>query len=109
MLVDLCLTDDTLIFLGDLNAKTGDDRDGYESCFGPYGFESNHGESRQPQTLVPTALYQNMKAPHFPSISRKSKVEDTVPGSYGFRGPICAYSNRGDRRNETDHVCVGGR
>ena len=40
MVVVSCPKGDTLIVLGDLNATTGTDRDGCESCVGPYGFGS---------------------------------------------------------------------
>ena len=35
--VDQCLRRDTLLVLGDFNASTGTDRDGYETCVGPHG------------------------------------------------------------------------
>ena len=35
--VDQCPRRDTLLFLGDFNASTGTDRDGYETCVGPHG------------------------------------------------------------------------
>ena len=35
--VDQCPRRDTLRVLGDLNALTGTDRDGYETCVGPHG------------------------------------------------------------------------
>ena len=35
--VDQCPRRDTLTVLGDLNASTGTDRDGYEMCVGPHG------------------------------------------------------------------------
>ena len=35
--VDHCPKRDTLLVLGDFNASTGTDRDGYESCVCPYG------------------------------------------------------------------------
>ena len=37
--VDQCPRQDTLLVLGDLNASTGTDRDGYETCVGPMGLE----------------------------------------------------------------------
>ena len=33
--VDQCPRRDTLLVLGDFNASTGTDRDGYETCVGP--------------------------------------------------------------------------
>ena len=36
-LVDQCPRRDKLLVLGDLNALTGTDRDGYEMCVGPHG------------------------------------------------------------------------
>ena len=35
--VDQCPRRDTLLVLGDFNASTGTDRDGYETCVGPHG------------------------------------------------------------------------
>ena len=35
--VDWCPRRDTLLVLGDFNALTGTDRDGYETCVGPHG------------------------------------------------------------------------
>ena len=35
--VDECPRRDTLLVLGDFNASTGTDRDGYETCVGPHG------------------------------------------------------------------------
>ena len=35
--VDQCPRRDTLLVLGDFNASTGTDRDGYEMCVGPHG------------------------------------------------------------------------
>ena len=35
--VDQCPKEDTLLVLGDFNASTGTDRDGYETCVGPHG------------------------------------------------------------------------
>ena len=35
--VDQCPKRDTILVLGDFNASTGTDRDGYEACVGPHG------------------------------------------------------------------------
>ena len=35
--VDQCPRRDTLLVLGDFNASTGTDRDGYETCVSPHG------------------------------------------------------------------------
>ena len=35
--VDQCPSRDTLLVLGDFNASTGTDRDGYETCVDPHG------------------------------------------------------------------------
>ena len=35
--VDQCPRRDTLLVLGDFNASTGTERDGYETCVGPHG------------------------------------------------------------------------
>ena len=35
--VDQCPRQDTLLVLGDFNASTGTDKDGYETCVGPHG------------------------------------------------------------------------
>ena len=37
--VHQCPRRDTLLVLGDFNALTGTDRDGYETCVGPMGLE----------------------------------------------------------------------
>ena len=37
--VDQCPRRDTLLILGDFNASTGTERDGYEMCVGPMGLE----------------------------------------------------------------------
>ena len=37
--VDQCPRGDTLLVLGDFNASTGTDRDGYETCVVPMGQE----------------------------------------------------------------------
>ena len=37
MVVDSCSKRDRLIVVGDFNANTGTDRDGYQSCVGPHG------------------------------------------------------------------------
>ena len=37
--VDQCPRRDTLLVLGDFNASTGTDWDGYETCVGPHGSE----------------------------------------------------------------------
>ena len=37
MVVDLCPKGYNLIVLGDFNANTGTDRDGFQSCVGPHG------------------------------------------------------------------------
>ena len=37
--VDRCPRRDTLLVLGDFNALTGTERDGYETCVGPMGLE----------------------------------------------------------------------
>ena len=58
MVVDSCPKGDTLIVLGDFNATTGTDRDGYQSCVGP------HGSVRE------------MKAPQCSLTLRKSETED---------------------------------
>jgi len=36
-LIDQCTRRDTLLVLGDFNASTGTDRDGYETLVGPHG------------------------------------------------------------------------
>ena len=36
-MIDQCPRRDTLLVLGDFNASTGTDRDGYETCVGPHG------------------------------------------------------------------------
>ena len=41
-LVDQCPRRDTLLVLGDFNASTGTNRDGYETCVGPHGSGSGN-------------------------------------------------------------------
>ena len=45
--VDQCRRRDTLLVLGDFNAPTGTDRDGYETCVGPPGSATvNHNGTK---------------------------------------------------------------
>ena len=45
--VDQCPRRDTLLVLGDFNASTGTDRDGYKMCVGPHGFGTvNHNSTK---------------------------------------------------------------
>ena len=45
MVVDSCLSADNLIVLGDFNATTGTERDGYQSCVRPHGSGSRDESS----------------------------------------------------------------
>ena len=49
-LVDQCPRRDTLLVLGDFNASTGTDRDGYETCVGPHGSGTVNQNSKKSWT-----------------------------------------------------------
>ena len=92
-LVDQCPRRDTLLVLGDFNASTGTDRDGYETCVGPHG----SGTVTQNSTK-------------FLDFARSHGLR--VAGSW-FQRPQAHrwtwYSNAGSVAKEIDHVLVDGR
>ena len=91
--LDQCPRGDTLLVLGDFNASTGADRDGYETCIGPHG----SGIRRQNGSrLLDFAKGRGLR----------------VAGSW-FQRPErhrwTWYSNTGNVAKEIDHVLVDGR
>ena len=93
MVVDSCPKGDTLIVLGDFNATTGTDRDGYQSCVGPHGSGSRDESSSM---LLDFAKSRRLR----------------IAGSWFQRPDLHRwtwYSNTGGARKEIDHVLVGGR
>ena len=51
--VDQCPRRDTLLVLGDFNASTGTDRDGYETCVGPDGSGTvNQNSNSEPGHVI---------------------------------------------------------
>ena len=91
--LDQCPRGDTLLVLGDFNASTGTDRDGYETCIGPHG----SGIRRQNGSrLLDFAKGRGLR----------------VAGSW-FQRPErhrwTWYSNTGNVAKEIDHVLVDGR
>ena len=91
--VDQCPRRDILLVLGDFNALTGTDRDGYETCFGP----NESGTVNQNSTkFLDSARSHGLR----------------VAGSW-FQHPQAHrwtwYSNAGGVAKENDHVLVDGR
>ena len=90
--VDQCPRRDTLLVLGDFNASTGTDRDGYETCVGPHGSGT-----------------VNQNSTKFFDFARSHGLK--VAGSW-FQCPQTHhwtwYSNAGGVAKEIDHVLVDG-
>ena len=84
---------DILLVLGDFNASTGTDRDGYETCVGPHGSET-----------------MNQNGIKFLDFGRSHGLR--VAGSW-FQRPQAHrwtwYSNTGGVAKEIDHDLVDGR
>ena len=91
--VDQCPKRNTLLVLGDFNASTGTDREGYETCVGPHG-----------SGIV------NLNNIKFLDFARSHGLR--LAGSW-FQHPQAHrwtwYSNAGGVANEIDHVLVDGR
>ena len=91
--VDQCPRQDTLLVLGDCNALTGTDRDGYEMCVGPHGSGT-----------------VNQKSTKFHAFARSQGLR--VAGSW-FQWPQAHrwtwYSNDGDVAKEIDHLLIDGQ
>ena len=91
--VDQCSRRDTLLVLGDFNASFGIDRDGYETCVGPYGSGT-----------------VNLNSTKFFDFAKSLGLR--VAGSW-FQHPQAHrwswYSNAGGVAKEIDHVLVDGR
>ena len=88
--VDQCPRQDTLLVLGDFNASTGTDRDGYETCVDPHG----SGTVKQNST----------KFLDF-AISHRLGVAGSWfqhPHTHGWTW----YSNAGGVPKEIDHVLI---
>ena len=84
---------DILLVLGDFNASTGTDSDGYETCVGPHGSGTVNQNStkfldlaRSHGILVTSSWFQRPQAHHW-----------------------TWYSNAGGVAKEIDHVLVDGR
>ncbi len=92
-MVDQCPRRDTLPVLGDFNASTGADRDGYETWVGPHGSGT-----------------MNQNSTKFLDFARSHGLR--VAGSW-FQHPQAHrwtwYSNAGGVAKEIDHVLVDGR
>jgi len=90
--VDQCPRRDTLLVLGDFNASTGTDRNGYETCVG------HHGSGTV-----------NLNSTNFLDFARSHGLR--VAGSW-FQRPQAHhwtwYSNDGGVAKEIDHVVVDG-
>ena len=91
--VDQCPRRDTLLVLGDFNASTATDRDGYETCVGPHGSGT-----------------VNMNSTKFLDITRSHGLR--MAGSW-FQCPQAHrwtwYSNAGGVAKEIGHVLITGR
>ena len=91
-LIDQCTRRDTLLVLGDFNASTGTDRDGYETCVGSHGSGT-----------------VNLNRTNFLYFARSHGLR--VAGSC-FQRPQAHrwtwYSNAGGVAKEIDHVLVNG-
>ena len=91
--VDQCPRRDTLLDLGDFNASTGTERDGYEMCVGPHGSGS-----------------MNQYSTKFLNFARSHGL--MVAGSW-FQRPQAHrwtwYSNAGGVAKEIDHVLLDVR
>lgn len=91
--VDGCPGRDTLLVLGDFNAQTGMDRDGYEACVGPHGSGTR---CQNGSMLLDFAKGRGLR----------------VAGSW-FQRPESHrwtfYSNAGGTPREIDHILVNGR
>ncbi len=90
--VDQCPRRDTLLVLGDFNASTGTDRDGYETCVGPHGSGT-----------------VNLNSTKFLDFARNHGLR--VAGLW-FQHPQAHcwtwYSNAGGVAKEIDHVLIDG-
>ena len=91
--VDKCPRRDTLLVLGDFNASTGTDRDGYETCVGPHGSETmNHYSTK----------FLDFERSHGP---RVAVSWFQYPQAHRWTW----YSNAGGVAKEILHVLVDGR
>ena len=90
--VDQCPRRDTLLVLGDFNASTGTDRDGYETCVGPH----RSGTMNQNNTK-----FLDFARSHGLRVARS-----WIQGPQAHRWTW--YSNAGRVAKEIDHVIVDG-
>ncbi len=88
-----CPSRDTLLVLGDFNATTGIDRDGYEACLGPHG---SGARSQNGSRLLDFAKGHGLRI-------AGSWFQRSLPRRQSW------YSNTGVVAKEIDHVLVGGR
>ena len=91
--VDQCPRRDTLIVLGDFNASTGTNRDGYETCVSPHGSGTMNQNSTK---FLDLAISHGLR----------------VAGSW-FQCPQAhrwtCHSNASGVAKEIDHMLVNGR
>ena len=91
--LDQCPSRDTLVVLGDFNATTGTERDGYEICLGPHGSGTRNTNG---------SLLLNLAR------SRRLRI-----GGSWFQRPELHrwtwYSNAGGVAKEIDHILVSTR
>ena len=91
--LDRCPSRDTLIVLGDFNASTGTERDGYELCVGPHGSGTRNTNSA---VLLNLARFRRLR----------------IAGSWYQRPELHRwtwYSNAGGVAKEIDHILVSTR
>ena len=92
-IVEQCPPRDTLVVLGDFNAVTGTDRDGYEICVGPHGSGTRNQNS---SLFLDFARSRNLR----------------IAGSWFQRPDLhrwTFYSNAGGAGREIDHILVSTR
>ena len=83
---------DTLLDLGDFNASTGTERDGYETCVGPHGSRT-----------------MNLNSTKFLDFARSHGLRVAGSGFSAHAHRWTWYSNAGGVAKEIDHVLVDGR
>ena len=91
--VEQCPRSDTLLVLGDFNAVTGNCRDGYEPCLGPFG-----------------SGIRNVNSSMFLDFAKSRKLR--IAGSWFQRRDLHRwtwYSNANNAKKELDHVLISTR
>ena len=92
-ILDQCPPGDTLLVLGDFNAVTGTQRDGYEVCLGPHGSGT-----------------RNVNSSFLLDFARSRRLR--IAGSWYQRPKLRRwtwYSNDGQTRKEIDHILISTR